>query len=168
MFLWHWIMCLFVGRKTVVIYIYIYIYFYRAKNGFPEALSMCEREKNLARKLWIQWNMKDILFFAFLPPLSGSKQLWFTKYVVHCQTKLTFKGTTAYHLESTLKETALYITQRCILHTGVLICKVEGIVHLKKKHFLKIYSPSCHKRCRWVCFFNRTDLEKFSIASLTH
>ncbi len=38
----------------------------------------------------------------------------------------------------------------------------------KKLNLLKIYSPSGHWRCKWVCFFIRTDLEKFSIASLTH
>ncbi len=34
---------------------------------------------------------------------------------------------------------------------------VKGIVHQKKK-MLKIHSPSGHPRCRWVCFFIRTDL----------
>ncbi len=30
---------------------------------------------------------------------------------------------------------------------------------------MKIYSPLGHPRCRWVCFFIGTDLEKFSILS---
>ncbi len=29
-----------------------------------------------------------------------------------------------------------------------------------------MYSPSGHPKCRWVCFFIRTDLEKFSITAL--
>ncbi len=32
----------------------------------------------------------------------------------------------------------------------------------------KMYSTSGHLRCRWVCFFIKTDLEKFSITSLAH
>ncbi len=40
----------------------------------------------------------------------------------------------------------------------------KGIVHSK----IKMYSPSGHARCRWDHFFIRTDLEKFSIASLAH
>ncbi len=32
----------------------------------------------------------------------------------------------------------------------------------------KMYSPSGHPRCRWVCFFIGTDLEKFNITSLVH
>ncbi len=31
-----------------------------------------------------------------------------------------------------------------------------------------MYSPSSCPRCRWVCFFIRTDLEKISITSLAH
>ncbi len=31
-----------------------------------------------------------------------------------------------------------------------------------------IYSPPGHPRCRWVCFFIRTDLKKFSFTSLAH
>ncbi len=42
------------------------------------------------------------------------------------------------------------------------------IVQLKMKTVLKMYSTSGHQRCRWVCFFIRTDLEKFSIPSLAH
>ncbi len=37
-----------------------------------------------------------------------------------------------------------------------------GIVHQK----MKMYSPSGYPRCRWDCFFIRTDLETFSITSL--
>ncbi len=33
---------------------------------------------------------------------------------------------------------------------------------------MRIYSPSGHPRCRWVCFFIRTDLEKCSTTSLAH
>ncbi len=38
----------------------------------------------------------------------------------------------------------------------------------KNKNLLIIYSPSVHSRCRWVCFFIGTGLEKFNIASLAH
>ncbi len=31
-----------------------------------------------------------------------------------------------------------------------------------------MYLPSGYPRCRWVCLFIRTDLEKFSITSLAH
>ncbi len=31
-----------------------------------------------------------------------------------------------------------------------------------------MYSASSHSKCRWVCFFMGTDLEKFSSTSLTH
>ncbi len=31
-----------------------------------------------------------------------------------------------------------------------------------------MFSPVGHLRCRWVCFFMGTDLEKFSITSLAH
>ncbi len=34
--------------------------------------------------------------------------------------------------------------------------------------FAQFYSPSGRPRCRWVCFFIRTDLEKCSIASPAH
>ncbi len=37
-----------------------------------------------------------------------------------------------------------------------------------KKKEANIYSPSGHPRCRWVCFFIGTDLEKFSIRSFAH
>ncbi len=40
----------------------------------------------------------------------------------------------------------------------------KGIVQSK----MKMYSGSVHSRCKWVCFFIRTDLEKCSIASLAH
>ncbi len=36
------------------------------------------------------------------------------------------------------------------------------------KHLLKMYSLSGHPKCRWVCFFIRTDLENCSITSLAH
>ncbi len=38
----------------------------------------------------------------------------------------------------------------------------------KNDNLLKIYSPSGHPKCWWVCFFIRSDLEKCSIASLAH
>ncbi len=38
----------------------------------------------------------------------------------------------------------------------------------QKWHFLNIYSPSSHLRCRWICFFIRKDQEKFSIILLVH
>ncbi len=39
---------------------------------------------------------------------------------------------------------------------------------LKNEILLKMYSTSGHPRCRWVCFFIRTDLDKFCITSLAH
>ncbi len=44
----------------------------------------------------------------------------------------------------------------------------KEIVSPKNVNLLKISSPSGHPRCRWVCFFTRTDLEKCSFASLAH
>ncbi len=38
----------------------------------------------------------------------------------------------------------------------------------KNENLLKVFSPSGNPRCRWVCFFIRTDLEKCSITSLAH
>ncbi len=38
----------------------------------------------------------------------------------------------------------------------------------KNENLLTVYSPSGHPRCRWHCFFIKTDLEKFSITSLDH
>ncbi len=38
----------------------------------------------------------------------------------------------------------------------------------QNENLLKMYSSSGHPRCRWVCFFIRTDLEKFSITSIAH
>ncbi len=43
-------------------------------------------------------------------------------------------------------------------------CNIDGIVHPK----MKLHSTSGHQRFRWVCFFMRTDLEKYSITSLAH
>ncbi len=43
--------------------------------------------------------------------------------------------------------------------------KIKGIVHSKMQLLLNIYSHSGHPRCRWVCFFIKTDLEKFCITS---
>ncbi len=43
--------------------------------------------------------------------------------------------------------------------------KFKGIVHSEMKICRK---PSGHPRCRWVCFFIWTDLEKCSITSLAH
>ncbi len=40
---------------------------------------------------------------------------------------------------------------------------VKGIYHQKNEILLRIYSPSYHQKCRWVCFFIRTDFEKCSI-----
>jgi len=31
----------------------------------------------------------------------------------------------------------------------------------KNENFLKMYTPAGHLKCRWVCFFIRTDLENF-------
>ncbi len=45
---------------------------------------------------------------------------------------------------------------------------VKEIVHPKNENLLKLYSPSGHPRCRWICFFLITDLEKYSITSLAH
>ncbi len=42
----------------------------------------------------------------------------------------------------------------------------KGIVHIQIYICQKMYSPSDHPRCRWVCFFMWTDLEKCSITSL--
>ncbi len=39
---------------------------------------------------------------------------------------------------------------------------LKRIFHPKKYNLLNIYSSSGHSRCRWVCFFIRTGLEKFS------
>ncbi len=36
----------------------------------------------------------------------------------------------------------------------------------KNKNLLKIYLPSSHPKCTWVCFFIRTNLEKCSITIL--
>ncbi len=38
----------------------------------------------------------------------------------------------------------------------------------KNENLLKIYLPSSHQRCRWLCFFIWTDWEKFSLTSLAH
>ncbi len=45
-------------------------------------------------------------------------------------------------------------------------CRTNETQHLND--FLKIYSASGHPRCRWVCFFIRTYLEKCSFTSLAH
>ncbi len=39
---------------------------------------------------------------------------------------------------------------------------------LRNENLLKMNSPAGHPGCRWVCFFIRTDFEKFSIASHAH
>ncbi len=38
----------------------------------------------------------------------------------------------------------------------------------KNKNLLKMYSPFGHLRCRWVCFFIGTDMEKCIITLLPH
>ncbi len=45
---------------------------------------------------------------------------------------------------------------------------MKGIVHTKNENLQKMYSPSGRPRCRWVCFFIITNLEKCSITSLAH
>ncbi len=46
--------------------------------------------------------------------------------------------------------------------------QIKEIVHPKKMYLLEILSPSGRSRCRQVCFFIGTDLEKCSIMSLAH
>ncbi len=47
--------------------------------------------------------------------------------------------------------------------------KLKGIVHPRMKMCLKLYCTLLgHPRCKWVCFFIGTDLEKFGITSLVH
>ncbi len=36
----------------------------------------------------------------------------------------------------------------------------------RSESLLKMYSPACHPRCRWVCFFIKTDLEKLLLHHL--
>ncbi len=49
-----------------------------------------------------------------------------------------------------------------------LQCRILMNSSRKNRNLLKIYSPSCHPKCRSVCFFIGTDLEKCSITSLHH
>ncbi len=44
----------------------------------------------------------------------------------------------------------------------------EGTFHPKNENVLKMYSTSGHLICRWVCFFMRTNMEKYSSTSLAH
>ncbi len=41
----------------------------------------------------------------------------------------------------------------------------KGIIN---ENLQEMFSPSGYPRCRWVCFFTRTDSEKFSITSLAY
>ncbi len=40
----------------------------------------------------------------------------------------------------------------------------KRIVHIE----IKMYSPSGHAKCRWVCFFIWTDMKKLNITSVAH
>ncbi len=58
----------------------------------------------------------------------------------------------------------LAMAMKCILEKELNIWKTFP----GGKKILTIYLPSGWPRCRWVCFFIRTDREKFSITSLAH
>ncbi len=56
-----------------------------------------------------------------------------------------------------------------ICSLGDLPYKVKTYSLVLKQYFIKtIYSSSGHPRCRWICFFIITDLDKFSITSLAY
>ncbi len=55
-----------------------------------------------------------------------------------------------------------------ICHSNFMLIKRENNNTNKNVIMLNIYSPSGHSRYRWVFFFIRTDLEKFSMPSLVH
>ncbi len=68
------------------------------------------------------------------------------------------------------KQTVLKVLKRQLHFWGnQLTNSIFIIEHIKWINDLrKMYSISGHPRCRWVCIFIVSDLEKFSITSLAH
>ncbi len=60
-----------------------------------------------------------------------------------------------------------YVISKQLIFLLLKLSRFNGIVH-PKINLLKMYSLSGHPRCRWVCFFIWTDLEKCSITAVAH
>ncbi len=62
----------------------------------------------------------------------------------------------------------VYLSYICFCMAPLQSSNAYTNAHSNIKTVLKMSSPSGDPRCRWVCFFIRTDLETFSMTSLVH
>ncbi len=105
-------------------------------------------------------------FTKFLLQVHNSFDFAFSKCFVYFSESFLFKYSHCFHHSTWQKWIAETLITENKMHLYWLYwtCAVKGIVYPE----MKMYSPSGHPRCKWVCFFIRTDLEKCSITSLAH